>query len=138
MKGGCFMIYYRVALRGNLSATWRWKSSLLTSLDGVLGLLRLYHNMPREYVRVFLFTSAEQMEAMLGRANRGLLSTAITADQLWDKHRTSWIEVKRLEMELGAGGDHDQPYTWSFFPSSALVFAWTKLLARRERGEFVP
>ncbi len=36
------MIYYRVALQGSQSATWRWKSSPLTSLDGVLGVLNLY------------------------------------------------------------------------------------------------
>jgi hypothetical protein len=132
------MIYYRVALRGSQSATWRWKSSPLTSLDGVLGVLKLYHCMPREHMRVFLATSPEQMETMLGRENQGLLSTAITIDQLWDRYRVSWIEVRRLEMELGSGGDHDQPYTWSLSPSNVLVLAWTKLLARRERGEVVP
>jgi hypothetical protein len=49
------MIYYRVALRGSQSAAWRWKSSPLTSLDGVLGMLKLYHCMPREHIRVFLY-----------------------------------------------------------------------------------
>lgn len=97
------MIYYRVALRGSQSATWRWKSSPLTSLDGVLGTLKLYHCMPREHIRVFLSTSPEQMELMLRQENQGLLSTAIPVDQLWDRYRVSWIEVKRLEMELGAG-----------------------------------
>ena len=132
------MIYYRLALQGSQSATLRWKSSLLTSLDGVLGWLHLYRCVPREHIRVFLCTSPEQTDAMLSRANQGLLSTAITFDQLWDRHCTSWIEVRRLELELGSGGDHDQPYTWSSSSSSAHVLAWTKLLARRERGEFVP
>ncbi|HEY6409383.1 MAG TPA: hypothetical protein VIY29_18135 [Ktedonobacteraceae bacterium] len=130
------MIYFRVALRGSQSATWRWKSSTLTSLDGVLGLLNLYRCVPREHIRVFLSSSTEQMDAMLSRANQGLLSTAITVDQLWDKHCVSWIEVKRLEVELGAGYDHDHPYTWSLPPSGSHVLAWTKLRARRVRGEF--
>ena len=130
------MIYYRVALRGSQSATWRWKSSPLTSLDGVLGLLNLYRCVPREHIRVFLSSSPEQMDAMLSRANQGLLSTAITVDQLWDKHCMSWIEVRRLEVELGAGGNHDRPYTWSLPPSGPHVLAWTKLRALRERGEF--
>ena len=73
---------------------------------------------------------------MLNRANQGLLSTAVSVDQLWDKHGMSWIEVRRLEIELGAGGDHDHPYTWSLPPSGAQVLTWTKLLAKRERGEF--
>jgi len=131
------MIYYRVALRGSQSATWRWKSSSFTSLDSVLGVLNLYRCMPREHLRVFLCTAPEQMDVMLSRANQGLLSTAITTDQLWDKHYTSWIEVRRQEIELGAGGDHDCPYTWSLSSAGPHVLAWTRLLARRERGEFV-
>lgn len=87
-------------------------------------------------MRVFLSPSPEQMEAMLRRENQGVLSTAITPDQLWNKHRVSWIEVRRLELELGAGGDHDQAYAWSLSSSDPHVLAWTKLLARRERGEF--
>jgi hypothetical protein len=129
------MIYYRVALRGRQSATWRWKSSPLTSLDGVLGWLHLYRSVPREHIRVFLFTSPDQMDAMLMRENQELLSTAITVDQLWDRYRVSWIEVRRLEMELGEGGEHDCPYIWSL-SSGSQALAWTKLRALRERGAF--
>jgi hypothetical protein len=132
------MIYYRVALQGSQSATWRWKSSPLTSLDGVLGLLKLYHGVHNEHIRVFLSSSPEQMDVMLSRENLGLLSTAVAVDQLWDMHRMSWVEVRRLEVELGAGGDHDLPYTWSLPPSSSQVLAWTRLLARQTRGELVP
>jgi len=70
----------------------------------------LYRAMPEEHVRVFLFTSTQQMDAMLKRANQGRLTTAIAVKQLWDAHRTNWMEVRRLEVELGEGGDHDQPY----------------------------
>ncbi len=87
---------------------------------------------------MFLNTSPELMEEMLSRANQGLLSTAITVDQLWDKDCVSWVEVRRLEVELGAGGDHDQPYTWSLPPSGSPILAWSKLWASRERGELVP
>ena len=130
------MIYYRVALQGTQATTWQWKSTVLTSLHAVLGLLNIYRCVPKEHIRVFLSTSPEQMDEMLSRANQGLLSTAITVDQLWDKHCISWIEVRRLEMELGAGGDHDLPYTWSAPTSRSEELAWTKLLAGRERGEF--
>ncbi len=130
------MLYYRVAIQGSQSTTWRWKSSLLTSLDGVLGVLKLYRCVPKEHIRVFLSTSPGQMDAMLSGANQGLLSTAIAIDQLYDKHSVSWIEVRRLEIELGAGGDHDCPYTWSLPPSAPHNFARMKLLARRARGDF--
>jgi hypothetical protein len=132
------MIYYRIALRGSQPAAWCWKSGPLTSLHPVLSLLNLYCCVPKEHVRVFLSTAPEEMEAMLSRANQGLLSTAITVDQLWDKHYVSWIEVRRLEMELGAGGDHDLPYSWNAPTSRSEVLAWTKMLAGRERGELEP
>jgi len=83
---------------------------------------------------VILSTSPEQLEEMLRRENQGLLSTALTVDQLWDKYRVNWFEVRRLEIELGAGGDHDQPYLWRWFSASEHALAWTKLLSRRERG----
>src|SRR5258708_19769961 len=103
------MLYYRVAIQGSQSAAWRWKSSLLTSLDGVLSVLKLYRCMPKDKIHVFLSTAPEQMEEMLTRANQGLLSTAVTVDQLWDNHCTSWIEVRRLAIHLAPGRDHDQP-----------------------------
>jgi hypothetical protein len=132
------MLYYRLALWEGQSVAWRWKSNLLSSLHPVLGLLNMYRCMPKERIRVFLSTSPEQMEAMRSSANQGSLSTAITTDQLWDKHCVSWIEVRRLEIELGAGCDHDQPYTWSLPPSGSHLLAWANLLARCVRGDFVP
>ena len=74
--------------------------------------------MPEERIRVFLFTSTQHMDAMLQRANQGGLSTAIAVKQLWDAHRTNWMEVRRLEIELGEGGDHDQAYA-GHLPSSS-------------------
>jgi hypothetical protein len=130
------MMYYRVALRGSHSATWHWKSPPFNSLHGVLGILKLYRAVPEEHIRVFLFTSTQQMDGMLQRANQGVLSTAIAVKQLWDAHSTSWIQVRRLEIELGEGGDHDQPYGHlTSTGSQALV--WTTLLARRTRGELL-
>jgi hypothetical protein len=79
----------------------------------VLGVLNLYRAMPKECIRVFLFTSTQQMDAMLKRANQERLSTAIAMKQLWEAHRTNWVEVRRLEVELGEGGDHNQPYDGS-------------------------
>jgi hypothetical protein len=132
------MIYYRVAIQGSQSATWCWKSGPLTSLHPVLGWLHQYRCVPKEHIRVFQSTSPEQVEEMLSQANQGLLCTAVTVEQLWDQHCVSWIEVRRLEIELGADGDHDQPYTWSLPPSGSHMLACAKLRARRVRGEFVP
>ena len=86
---------------------------------------------------MFPFTSTQQMDAMLQRANQGALSTSIAVKQIWDADRTSWMEVRRLEIELGKGGDHDQPYDEHLTLSSSQMLAWTTLLARRARGELL-
>ncbi len=130
-------MYYRVAIRGSNSGTWCWKSPPFTSLQDVLGVLKLYRVLPEECIRVFLFTSTQQMDAMLQRANQRRLSTAITVKQLWDAHRTNWMEVRRLEVEMGEGGDHNQPYDGDLTLSSSQTLAWTTLLARRARGELL-
>src|SRR5260370_18019012 len=131
------MLYYRVAIQGSQPDTWRWKLGPLTSLHRVVGWVHLYRCMRKERIRVFLSPSPEQMQEMLSRANQRMSSTAITADQLWDRHRVSWIEVRRLEIELGAGGDQDLPYTW-LPPSGSLILAWTKLRTKRVGLNFVP
>src|SRR5437588_8864945 len=101
------MIYYRLALQGVQSPTWRWKSTVLTSLETVLGLLKLYRCVPKERIRVFLSSSVEEMDEMLRRANEGLHSTAVTVDQLWDKQCMNPLEMRRMEVELGSAGDHN-------------------------------
>jgi hypothetical protein len=131
------MMYYRVAIRGSHLASWHWKSPLFNSLHGVLGVLNLYRAMPEECIRVFLFTSTQQMDAMLKRANQGRMTTAIAVKQLWDAHCTNWMEVRRLEVEMGEGGDQNQPYNRDLTLSSSQTLAWTMLLARRVRGELL-
>ena len=132
------MIYYRVALQGSQSPTWRWKSTVLTSLEAVLGLLKIYRSIPKERIRVFLFSSVEEMDEMLERANEGSPSTAVTVDQLWDKQCMSSLEMRRTEVELGSVGDHDSPYTFTLPTYSPQVLAWIKLLAKVERRELDP
>ncbi len=39
------MIYYRVALQADQSNPWRWKSTVLTSLDALFGFLKLLHGL---------------------------------------------------------------------------------------------
>jgi len=61
------MIYYRIALWTGQPARWHWKSSPLTSLHPVLGMLNLYRCLPKGRIRVFLSTSPEQI---IGRVLR--------------------------------------------------------------------
>ena len=50
----------------------------------------------------------------------------------------SSLESRRLELELGPGGDHDVPFSFVLPPSMGQVLAWMRLLATRERGELQP
>ncbi len=48
------------------------------------------------------------------------------------------LDRGRLELERGAGGDHESPYTFTRPSSMPQVLAWMKLLARVQRGELQP
>jgi hypothetical protein len=48
------------------------------------------------------------------------------------------LESRRLECELGPGGDHDVPYRFVLPASMPQVFAWMRLLASIQRGELPP
>jgi hypothetical protein len=50
----------------------------------------------------------------------------------------SALESRRLELELGPGGDHDVPYRFVLPTSMPQVLAWMRLLARIRQGELHP
>jgi len=50
----------------------------------------------------------------------------------------SVLDKKRLEIELGPGGDHDNPYSFALPASMPQILAWMRLLARVQLGELVP
>jgi len=45
------------------------------------------------------------------------------------------LERARHDLESGAGGDHDAPYSLVVPPSMPQVLAWMKLLRRVQNGE---
>lgn len=164
------MIYYRIALRGEQS--WRWKSTVLTSLDTLFGFLKLYSMVAGDHIRVFFSTSPKYMDEMLVRANKGLASNSMTAEQFLkvkrcisseeidrleaeagmpesrgalptpvitpqpiDEESMNPLEIRRLELELGALGNHDSPYMFALPTSMLQAIAWTKLLVKVQAGE---
>ncbi len=176
-------MYYRVALTGDQSNTWRWISTMLTSLEALFGFLRLYNMIPRDRIRVFFSSSVESMDLMLARENKGLASNSITAEQLLNgkskissiemthleselgtrestgmavasiareqplneksmsspaERRMSFLDMRRLESELGTPGDHDTPYTFTLPTSMPQALAWMRLLVKIHTGELEP
>lgn len=50
----------------------------------------------------------------------------------------SALDRKRLEMERGAGGDHDTPYTFALPHSTPQTLAWVRIFVRVQNGELQP
>ena len=78
------MTYYRVASQASQSATWQWKSTVLTSLETVFGFLKLYRMVPKDRIRVFFSSAIQSLDEMLARENQGLASNSLTAEQLFN------------------------------------------------------
>lgn len=48
------------------------------------------------------------------------------------------LELRRLELELGAGGDHDTPYTFAWPSFLPHTLAWIRVRSRVQEGEVAP
>jgi len=69
--------------------------------------------------------------------NACLNESSKSADVQYERTMSS-LDRRRLEVELGAGGDHDIPYAFALPPSMPQVLAWMKLLVRVQDGEWHP
>lgn len=47
----------------------------------------------------------------------------------------SWLDQRRLHIELGSGGDHDMPYQFALPTSTPQALAWTRLMGKVQAGE---
>jgi hypothetical protein len=50
----------------------------------------------------------------------------------------SILDCKRLELERGAGGDHDLPYHFALPATWPLAYTWAALLVQVQHGELQP
>ena len=48
------------------------------------------------------------------------------------------LDQRRLQIELGSGGDHDTPYRFSLPGSTPQLLAWTRLMGKLQAGELQP
>ncbi len=175
-------MYYRVAIQVKQQPTWQWKSTVLSSLDALFRLLRLYSALPQDRLRVFSFSSREGMDELLAHVNNGAESNSVTAAQFLQERKISVrtmtreasapgieanpervaiavtttpslketskvqqsfgegsmssLERRRAELEQGAGGDHDTPYTFALPLSVPQTLAWTRLMAREHLSRY--
>jgi hypothetical protein len=177
-------MYYRVAIQVDSSPTWKWRSTVLSSLNALFQWLRLYQALPQDHLRVFSSSSREGMDEQLACEKKGLVSNSVTAAQFlhermlfspegaWGaSERRTWgnqgtaskavatnpesiesyggahvlyergmssLDMRRVELECGAGGDHDSPYSFTLPTSMPQVLAWVQLLVKGQNGALQP
>ncbi len=88
-------------------------------------------------LRSAAMTLAEQSNHAT-RESQEMKSIAVTTTTSLNEGSKSVLERRRLELELGTGGDYDIPYTFTLPASMPQVLAWIKLLAKVQRGELQP
>jgi hypothetical protein len=84
-------MYYRIAIqraRDQLDgpSTWQWKSTVLSSLESVFQVLRLYGALPQEYLRVFSSPSREGLEEQFRHENSGCGSSSVKVPHFLQLH----------------------------------------------------
>jgi hypothetical protein len=80
-----------------------------------------------------------------GAAEQVVRQTTVATCFPSNEHRTapgapeslgmSSLDKKRLELECGAGGDHDSPYTFTLPTFMPQLLAWMRLMSRVQYGE---
>ncbi len=103
-------MYYRIAIqRGrdqlDRKAYWQWKSTILSSLQSVFQVLRLYSALPQEHLRVFSSPSWEGLEEQLGQENSGRGSSSVTAAHFLQQRLIHSLGVTSAGGARGARGD---------------------------------
>jgi hypothetical protein len=104
-----------------------------------------------QFLQQRMIRSPQVIRGMSERGARGhqeTASIAVSTKTRWDEssraahaldeRSMSSLERRRLELELGPGGDHDIPYSFALPASLPQVLGWMRLLARVHRGEVQP
>jgi len=71
-------------------------------------------------------------------STRARLDESNEAVQALGERSMSRLSRRRLELELGAGSDHDTPYSFCLPICMTQVLAWIRLMGRVQRGELQP
>src|SRR5690348_8068367 len=88
-----------------------------------------------------LFESACGLHQYMGTAVASLLTAHIwhiQSQHVPGEERTNAQEMRRLAVEMNGSADHDTAYHFSLPASLPQLLAWTRLLARVQRGELEP
>ncbi len=65
-------------------------------------------------------------------------ANSVTSEARGSNRESNLLRLMREESEWGRGGDYDTPYTFALPVSMPQALAWTRLLAKIQRGELAP
>ena len=88
-------MYYRVAIRADVTAAWQWRSTPLSSQSALFAFLRQYHAIPLDRLQVFSSTTREDLDAQLAQANKELEAHAVRPVTASLSHQTHGIPGNR-------------------------------------------
>jgi hypothetical protein len=75
-------MYYRIAIDSKVDPAWKWKSSVLGSINLLLLWLRSYQVIPRDRLRIFAATSADALNTPdMPAEDQALWATSVPASQ---------------------------------------------------------
>ena len=77
-----------------------------------------------------------QLRASIAVTTNAWLNVSSKAAGILFERTMSSLDRRRLEVELGAGGDHDVPYAFALPTSMPQVLAWMRLLTSVQRGNY--
>ncbi len=74
-------MFYRITMQADASLSWQWKSTPLSSLDAVLGFLRLHCALPQDRLCVVSSASREGLDEQFKREQSAMGFHSVTATQ---------------------------------------------------------
>jgi hypothetical protein len=128
-------MYYRVAIQGDPSLSWQWKSTALSSLNSVLQWLQVYRAFPPERLRIFSSPTKEALNAQLVRENQGRSSTSVLAPQFLQERRLTPRGAVREAAPRGTRADERMASTPAHTSPSPDENCLSELYKRREELE---
>src|SRR5215471_20443165 len=97
----CRMTYYRLAMQHRQTDLWTWKSTIVTSLQAVFQLLRIYRALPQDRLRVFSSPCKENLtRTRLNGEENTLTACSVTA--------TEFSHARKVHISYGAYHGFDQ------------------------------
>lgn len=87
-------MYYRVAIQEGGTSTWKWKSTVLNSLNSLILWLQDYRILTHHFLYIFSSSSPEELSEQLVRENQELGSTSVPAIQFLQERGIAPREVR--------------------------------------------